>query len=477
MSKEALDTELGVRHSKKTFASFGMARFTMTFVFAPIDMFLMFFYTQIIGLHAIYFALAMLVFSIWDAFNNPLIAWMVDRNFKWTAKWGRRFPWIVLGGLLWGIGLFLLFSVPALPDASVDPIPVFLWLLFALFLFDFFTALSEVNLEMLRPDKFRTEEERRLLQGYNTPLSMIAQAVGMLIPPLFLANWETTSEFVFMGAMCMLITFISVILYLPGAREDQVTKDIYLADDTKRINYFKGAWEIVKMRSFWMMLLGGVLYMTVNGLAIGTFVFILNYGFDSPGSVTIVLAVWLIMALVSVPFWMRVSKKFQNTKKMYALGMVAYGLATLLIFFYVDFVTLMIFAGIMGFTVGAMWIFGPNIAANVYDDYMVKIGKNQKGIVTGVYSIFNRLAATIDTYIITAVWLISGFAAYSGIANQAGLIAAGADLDAILFGFRLQIGLIPTILLFVGAAIFWKFYPLNPERVLELKVKLQEMGI
>ena len=31
-----------------------------------------------------------------------------------------------------------------------------------------------------------TEEERRKLQTYATPLSMVAQAMGMLLPPLFL---------------------------------------------------------------------------------------------------------------------------------------------------------------------------------------------------------------------------------------------------------------------------------------------------
>ncbi len=467
------------RHSVLTYLSFGTTRFTMSFVFAPIDLFLLFYYVQIIGLNVGYYAIALLLFSIWDAIDDPIVAWLLDRNFRWTAKWGRRFPWIVLGSIPWALGLYLLFSVPPLPPAAIDPLPTFLWLIMSLFVFDLFGAIAMINIQLLFPDKFRTEEERRLLMGYNTPISMIAIAIGMLIPPLLLFGGQTEASFSLMGLTIAIITLVSVILYLPGCREDQQVKDLYLADTSPRMNLWRGYWSVLKMKSFWMQLLATVLYMTVNGIMTGMLYYIFTFEFNSPGLIVIGLAVWLVAALVSVPVWITLAKKYQNTKKIYTIGMIIYGIAFGIFFFYFNLISLLIFAAILGFTVGNMWTFNNLIYAHVLDDHMVKTGLNQKGMVQGINSIFNRLAATIDTYLITIVFFITGFAAFSGVATLADLqaVATPAQIQGFIFGFHILIGIIPMALLLVGAVIFWFVYPLDQDTVFELKKKIRELKL
>jgi Na+/melibiose symporter-like transporter len=43
-------------------------------------------------------------------------------------------------------------------------------------------------------------------------------------------------------------------------------------------------------------------------------------------------------------------------------------------------------------------------------------------------------------------------------------------------GIRLLLGVIPALLVLIGTLIFWKFYPLTQEKVLENKAKLIELG-
>ena len=93
-TSETLEREIENRHKRTTYLSFGSARFTMTFVFAPIDLFLLFFYVQVLGLNIAFFLAAQAIFAVWDAINNPIFAWLLDRNFKWTKRFGRRFPYI-----------------------------------------------------------------------------------------------------------------------------------------------------------------------------------------------------------------------------------------------------------------------------------------------------------------------------------------------------------------------------------------------
>ena len=86
------------------------------------------------------------------------------------------------------------------------------------------------------------------------------------------------------------------------------------------------------------------------------------------------------------------------------------------------------------------------------------------------------VTAFIDEALITIVFSFTGFDA--GIPDYATLIATHtvAEVDLILLGIRLLIGIIPALVVLVGTLFFWKFYPLTQEKVLENKAKLLELG-
>ena len=63
-----------------------------------------------------------------------------------------------------------------------------------------------------------------------------------------------------------------------------------------------------------------------------------------------------------------------------------------------------------------------------------------------------------------------------GITTLQGLIDSGANVALIQWGLRFLIGIIPMCVLLLGVLVFWKFYPLDPEKVAENKAKLEELG-
>ncbi|MEB3252100.1 MAG: MFS transporter, partial [Cyanobacteriota bacterium] len=46
---------------------------------------------------------------VWDAVNDPLIGYLSDRS---QSRWGRRYPWIALGAVPFGLTFFLTWIVP-----------------------------------------------------------------------------------------------------------------------------------------------------------------------------------------------------------------------------------------------------------------------------------------------------------------------------------------------------------------------------
>lgn len=145
-----------------------------------------------------------------------------------------------------------------------------------------------------------------------------------------------------------------------------------------------------------------------------------------------------------------------------------------LTFFQTD-IDLMIIMFLVGFGNGCVWSIGmPVLYSNVQDDYVVSTGGNQKGILVGTWAVIGLITAFIDEILITTVFTFTGFQA--GLPNYAALVASGANVELVLWGIRLLLGVIPALVILTGTLIFWKLYPLSQEKVLENKARLHELG-
>ncbi len=160
------------RHSYLTYGSFGMYQFTWTIIISSQNLFLYFYYHTVVGLNLLLIFLATALTTVWAALNDPFIGFLTDRNFKWTRKWVRRFPWLIIGGIAWSLSFILLFSAPDIEPSN--PWAAFWWLIMALLVTDTFITLADVNVATLRSEKFRTETERRKYSSIFGPFDMIA---------------------------------------------------------------------------------------------------------------------------------------------------------------------------------------------------------------------------------------------------------------------------------------------------------------
>ena len=147
--------------------------------------------------------------------------------------------------------------------------------------------------------------------------------------------------------------------------------------------------------------------------------------------------------------------------------------------FYVGLVDLLIYYFFCGIAMGSMWAFFYTIIGNaVIDDFVATTKKNQKGILLGVLAVTARLVATLDEGIITLVQNFTGFP--TGVENYAALeaevIANGGDIGLMMNGIRLLMGVIPALIIFFGTFVFWKIYPLTPDKVAENKRILKELN-
>ena len=109
--------EIEITHSKTNMASYGFGKFVFEFLNMAFGAFVYFYYESELGLATWVTAFGYIIFAIWNAVNDPFIGYLIDRPFKFTKKWGRRFPFVFVGGVPWIITYVLLFIPP-----DVDPV-------------------------------------------------------------------------------------------------------------------------------------------------------------------------------------------------------------------------------------------------------------------------------------------------------------------------------------------------------------------
>ena len=462
-------------YSNMNILSFSMYQVVWTIIVSALNLTYFYFYHIKVGLDPIFIFLAMAIFTVWDSINEPLIGFLVDRNLKWTKKYGRRFPWVVIFIIPWCLSLYLIYTPPNV-DATTNPLPVFGWLIMSFFIFDTFVTILDVNISTLRADKFRSDAQRRRYSKFFAPIDMIAMALGTLLPPMFLLLGDTLDSYVLMAAIIVIIGIVCGILLLPGVREDKNIIDRYYSREYERMSFFTGMKEVVKLKSFMVFYASYTTFgvattlMTAMGLYLMTFV--LNLGEDM---FMVLMATFLIGAMISVIIWHKYLKKINNTKRVYTIGGFILCAALIPLTFFVTIFDLIIFFFIAGLAMGCIWSLGiPVVLSDVQDDYVVRTEKNQKGMLLGTWALIGRFTSFFDELIILIVFTLTMFP--TGVESLQDLIVLGADIALIQWGLRFLIGVIPMCILLIGVLVFWKYYPLDPDKVTQNKAKLEELG-
>jgi Na+/melibiose symporter-like transporter len=265
---------------------------------------------------------------------------------------------------------------------------------------------------------------------------------------------------------------------MKGAREDKVIIDRYYSRDYERIHVLKGVWLVIKQKSFMALFVHYVLWLAATAsIMTGMVAYLVTFIFQSndPDAMIPFLALFLLGSLISIPVWLKILKKTNNNKKTYVIGSLLLIAVTIPMTFFQGDIMLMIILFFVGFCNGCVWSIGmPVLYSNAQDDFVVRTGKNQKGVMVGTWAVIGLVTAFIDEALITLVFAITGFDA--GLIDYAALVASGANVELVQWGIRFLLGVIPALLILAGTLIFWKFYPLTQEKVMENKAKLLELG-
>ena len=94
---------------------FGAGDLASNLLFQTFNMFLLFFYTDVVGLSAGAIFWIFLVAKLWDMINDPMMGAIADRTH---TRWGRYRPYIFALAIPYGVSVYMLFMVPDMSDLA-----------------------------------------------------------------------------------------------------------------------------------------------------------------------------------------------------------------------------------------------------------------------------------------------------------------------------------------------------------------------
>ncbi len=463
-------------HSRKTMASYGTGKFMVEFYAAAFSILVYKFYETNLQLSSILTGLAIVLYSIWNAVNDPIVGYFTIRPTRWAKKYGRRFPWIVFGCFIWVFTLLPIFILPKalIEDPANNQGWIFLWFVLAVMIHDGFFSIWELNYQSLFPDKFRSEKSRSNAAVWATMIGVFGIAIGSLLPG-FIVDYDIMGSYITNALIFTGVGVIFFFLLLPGVREDPDMIDRYLTSIEEKKQqtepepgFFVQLKEALTHKNFMAFILFYLLYQACTTSLSASVDYLGDYLL--PGdkvNTTMIFAGMLVGALFAVPLWGKIAVKISNQKAlMYAAVVVIF---SLLLMSFVPDESYWGFTGtvtIFGLGFGGYWMLITPVLADCVDEIVVKTKKRDDGVYLGIRAFFGRLAFAIQAISFTIVHELTEFDN-----------AADVQSDLAKTGIRIHLSILPMIFMSLGLLIFWRMNTLNTEKMDEIRAELKILNL
>ncbi|HZZ69470.1 MAG TPA: MFS transporter [Phenylobacterium sp.] len=288
--------------------------FAFNLYWQSLTLFLLFYYTDVVGISPAVAGLIYLLASFWDGLIDPVIGAAADRT---RTRWGGYRPYLLFGAPVLALSFALLYFRPDLEGSALTTFVLATHLLFR-------TSYAAVNVPYLALSARLTAsgaERSNLAGGRMIFASLAGIVVASSTQPIAAAFGRNgfavaAAVFALAATMVLPIVFLSTRERMPpAATEPPVASKIFWT-------------ATLRNRAFWALIAGAVC-MTVCSTAWGkSVIYYFKYAIGDAGAAKTGLALAAASGLIFVPLWMTASR-FLNKRTLWfaACGFGAIGLS------------------------------------------------------------------------------------------------------------------------------------------------------
>lgn len=437
--------------------------------------FLLFFYSQIIGLDPWLAGVALTVGRLWDAFSDPLMGTLSDRT---RTRFGRRRPYIIFGS----IPLALTYIAMWIPPLDWSQTGLFLYLLITDIAFNTLITVVVIPYSALGAELSTDYHERTKVQAIRmlfAQLGWLIGAGGVAINQGFIdlgellgGSWQTVLAFHEGYAMCAVVFGLGTIATLVWSGI-AVRENPAAVERNVSVGFIGAYLRTLKNRSFLVIIIAFLAAALFETIGFSIFPFLIGhwYFLGDMEAMNRTL-VWLMLPLFVVTFpavwfWTFVSRKI-GKKSTVLIGAVA---SALTIFLHYPMVTpyspnlIWIITVAFGWCIASINFLITALIPDIVDEEELATGgRRREGSFFGMQTFTQKLGSALGLLLVGVFLSWIGFE--RGAEQQSD---AAIEWLRIFFAWFRGGG-------YVFAFIVLLAYPLSESRVREIRRLLDQRG-
>ncbi|MFX1311588.1 MAG: MFS transporter [Promethearchaeota archaeon] len=440
--KKSIESE----YSLKKAVLYSLGGFTDT-TFLQFFTFLIFiFYFSVVGINIILITIAFVIWSVWNAINDPLLGTISDRT---STKWGRRKPFI-----FGSIFPLLIINVLLWTPPRGNEISAFIYFLVIIIIWELFYTMFALNQTALFPEMFRDLEQRAKANTLVQLFLVISLLVAFILPGIFIPQYddpEYFSEFSIAAIAISIICGISALIFIKfGIKE----REEFSKDPESAPSFLTSLKYTFRNKSFRLFLVGNFSLWYAFGMLPTIWPLYADFvlGVSDAFFQSIMLGGAFIAAMIFMFPWRVIVKKL-GAKNAYILALIIF-IATLSPFIFIsNFISGFITMIIWGFGLaGVLFVRDIVIAVIIDEDELINGIRRE----AGYYGINGFIIKLTNVVIYITIALV--FIGVEWIFFDPTTIT-----DANIFGLRSLMFIFPSIFLILGI-IAMLFFPIDKQK-------------
>ena len=367
-------------------SAYALGMFAMMIPSQAFMSFYSFFYVEKLGMSLGLLALARLVYSVWDAVNNPLMGYFSDRT---RTRFGRRRPWIVAAAPPFIAAFIMIFTPPQALDSS----GLFWWLLAGLLLFEGAATVLWVNYQAIFPEIYRGDRLRAKVSAVQQAFQIVAILLATVLTPVLYGAIGFSS-------MSMLYAFLFAVFMLLCVASVRERPEASQAEPLPFAEAFKAT---LRNKTFWIFNIANSFAQTVNGMLSAAIPFYAKYVLSVPDEqVSLLMAAVFVSVIPLVAVWFWIVKKTGGLRG-WRISLLAYALSVIPLGFGSDLYSGIAAGILVGFGLAGFLVTPAVYSGQIIDRDAERTGRRREGIYTAVAGFITRSSGLISA---VAFWIV-----------------------------------------------------------------------
>lgn len=418
------------------------------------------FLTEVAGLNPLAAGTVLLIGKIWDAVNDPLVGWLSDRIH---TRWGRRYPWILLSAVPFGITFFLMWLVP-----GGSPGFRFWYYVATSVLFQIFFTTANLPYSTLTAELSQDYDERTDLTSFRLGFSLLGAISGLALGlGITSAITDGRLQYITLGGTVALLSVVPLLVCVfgtyPHAQRIQANTPPSLASETEaEIPFFEQLRIVFSNRPF-MYVIGIYLFawltLQITASIIPFYVTFWMGLEDYFLPAILVQGTAILMMLPCNLLSRRIGKQ-----GLFYVGIGMWLIVQIGLFFLQPGQTGLLYflCVVASFGVATAYVVPWAMLPDVIELDELQTGKRREGIFYAFMSLLQKMGLAIGLFLVGAALQWSGF-----------LSEASTQPESALLAIRTFMGPVPLVLL-SGGLVLCYLYPITRTVHAEILMKLAE---